>query len=99
VIAMVAKAFEFVPNEIHVKMREKVQTQLRTADRAHGLKLNTYPEGASDDGNPGLLFEHPQDDAKVEKDKERVIEFVAARLARTISHVRCAAAWATAMTT
>ena len=79
VIAMVAKTFEFVPNEIHLKMGEKVQINLRTADRAHGLKLNIYPEGASEDGNPGLLIEHPQDDAKVEKDKERVIEFVAAR--------------------
>jgi heme/copper-type cytochrome/quinol oxidase subunit 2 len=79
VITMVAKTFEFVPNEIHVKMGEKVKIKLRTADRAHGLKLNIYPEGASEDGNPGLLFEHPQDDAKVEKDKERVIEFVAAR--------------------
>jgi len=79
VITMVAKTFEFVPNEIHVKMGEKVQIKLRTADRAHGLKLNIYPEGASEDGNPGLIFRHPQDDAKIEKDKERVIEFVAAR--------------------
>jgi len=79
VIAIVAKTFEFVPNEIHVKMGEKVQIKLRTADRAHGLKLNIYPEGASEDGNPGLIFGHPQDEAKIEKDKERVIEFVAAR--------------------
>jgi heme/copper-type cytochrome/quinol oxidase subunit 2 len=79
VIEVTAKTFEFTPNEIHVKAGERVQIKLRTADRAHGLKLNIYPEGASEDGNPGLVFEHPQDDAKVEKHKDRVIEFVAAR--------------------
>ncbi len=79
VIEVVAKTFEFTPSEIHVKMGEHVQIKLRTADRAHGLKLNIYPEGASEDGNPGLIFDHPQDDAKVEKNKDRVIEFVAAR--------------------
>jgi cytochrome c oxidase subunit 2 len=79
VIEMTAKTFEFTPNEIHVKMGERVQIKLRTLDRAHGLKLNLYPDGASEDGNPGLIFDHPQDDAKVEKKQDRVIEFVAAR--------------------
>jgi heme/copper-type cytochrome/quinol oxidase subunit 2 len=79
VVEVVAKTFEFAPNEIHVKVGERVQIKLRTADRAHGLKLNIFPEGASETGDPGLLFEHPQDDAKVEKNKDRVIEFVAAR--------------------
>ncbi len=76
---MTAKTFEFVPNEIHVKVGERVQIKLHSADRAHGLTLNLYPEGESEDGNPGLAFDHPQDDAKVEKHKDRVIEFVAAR--------------------
>jgi len=79
VIEVTAKTFEFIPNEIHVKTGERVQIKLHTADRAHGLKLNIYPEGASEDGNPGLVFDHPQDDAKVEKHKDRVLEFVAAR--------------------
>ena len=79
VIEVTAKTFEFVPNEIHIKMGERVQIKLRSVDRAHGLKLDIYPEGASEDGNPGLVFDHPQDDAKVEKHKDRVIEFVAAR--------------------
>jgi heme/copper-type cytochrome/quinol oxidase subunit 2 len=79
VIEVTAKTFEFVPNEIHIKIGERVQIKLRSADRAHGLKLDIYPEGASENGNPGLVFDHPQDDAKVEKHKDRVIEFVAAR--------------------
>jgi heme/copper-type cytochrome/quinol oxidase subunit 2 len=79
VVEMTAKAYEFAPDEVHVKKGERVQIKLRTLDRAHGLTLNLYPEGASEDGNPGLLFDHPQDIAKVEKGKDRVIEFVAAR--------------------
>ena len=79
VVEMTAKAYEFAPAEVHVKKGERVQIKLRTSDRAHGLNLNLYPEGASEDGNPGLLFDHPQDTAKVEKGKDRVIEFVAAR--------------------
>lgn len=79
VIEVVAKTFEFSPNEIHVRAGERVQIKLRTADRAHGLKLNLYPEGASEDGPPGLVFEHPQDEAKVDKHHERVIAFVAMR--------------------
>jgi len=79
VIDVTAKTFEFIPNEIHVKAGEHVQIKLHSADRAHGLKLDLYPEGASQDGPPGLVFDHPQDDAKVEKHKDRNIEFLAAR--------------------
>jgi heme/copper-type cytochrome/quinol oxidase subunit 2 len=79
VIDVTAKTFEFAPNEIHVKVGERVQIKLHSADRAHGLKLDLYPEGASQEGPPGLVFDHPQDDAKVEKHKDRDIEFVAAR--------------------
>jgi len=79
VIEVTAKTFEFIPSEIHVKIGERVQIKLRSADRAHGLKLSIYPEGASEDGNPGLVFDQPQGDAKVEKNKDRVIEFAAAR--------------------
>jgi cytochrome c oxidase subunit 2 len=79
VIEVTAKTFEFIPNEIHVKVGERVQIKLHTADRAHGIKLGLYPEGATQSGPPGLVFDHSQDDAKVEKHKDRDIEFVAAR--------------------
>lgn len=78
-IDMTAKTFEFIPNEIHAKAGERVQIRLHSADRAHGLKLDLYPKGASQDGPAGLVFDRPQDDAKVEKRKDRVIEFLAAR--------------------
>src|SRR4029077_2358897 len=57
VIEVVAKAYEFTPNEIHVKAGERVQIKLSSADRAHGLTLSLYPEGAAEDGKPGLIFD------------------------------------------
>ena len=79
VIGVTAKKYEFLPCEIHVKKGARVQLKLRTDDSAHGLKLDLYPEGTRKDGNPGLLFDQTQDNAKVKKGQERVIEFVAAR--------------------
>ena len=67
------------PTKFTSRSGERVQIQLGTADTAHGLKLSFYPEGGSNDGNSGLEFDHLQDDAKVEKRKERAIEFVRAR--------------------
>src|SRR5579872_5024994 len=67
VVDVTAKTFEFIPNEIHVKVGERVIIKLHSSDRAHGLKLELYPEGASQEGSPGLVFDHPQDDQKVEK--------------------------------
>ncbi|HET6143455.1 MAG TPA: cupredoxin domain-containing protein [Candidatus Acidoferrales bacterium] len=78
IIDVTAKTFEFIPSEIHAKTGEHVQIKLHSADRAHGLQLDLYPEGASKDGPPGLVFDRPQDEAKVEKHKDRTIEFVAA---------------------
>jgi len=80
VIDVIAKSYEFMPSEIHVRKGARVRLRLRTADRAHGLMLDIYPEGTPPVGNPGLIFAHPQDTAKVERDQERIIEFVAARM-------------------
>jgi cytochrome c oxidase subunit II len=79
IIEITAKNYEFIPSEIRVRKGARVQIRLRTADRAHGLALEIYPEGARADGHPGLIFAHRQDSAKVEHDRERVIEFVADR--------------------
>lgn len=79
VIEVTAKTFEFIPSEIHVKAGEHVQIKLSSADRAHGLTLSLYAEGGAQEGAPGLVFEHPQDEAQVEKHKDRTIDFVAAR--------------------
>jgi len=79
-------------DKVHVRKGVRVRLRLRTADRAHGLILDIYPEGVPPVGHPGLIFAHPQDTAKVEHDQERFIEFVAARRAHTASSVRSNAA-------
>jgi heme/copper-type cytochrome/quinol oxidase subunit 2 len=53
--------------------------KLRALDRTHGFKIELYPEGEKPDGTPGLRFASPQESWKLEKDRERVIEFVAER--------------------
>ena len=98
IVEVFAKTFEFTPNEIHVKAGEHVQIKLRTADRAHGLKLNIFPEGAAENGPPGLVFEHPQDDAKVEKNKERTSSSSPRGPGRMILVAPCDAAWDMDMT-
>ena len=79
VIEVSSKKFEFSPHEIRVKKGTRVQLKLHTDDSAHGLKLSLYPEGAAKKGDPGLLLDHPQGNAKVKKGQESVIEFFAVR--------------------
>jgi len=83
VIEITAKKYEYMPNEIHVTKGTSVQLKLRALDRTHGFKLTLYPDGAAEKGPLGLRFdpqqEKPQDSWKIEKDQERVIEFVAER--------------------
>ncbi len=77
VIEMTAKKYEYTPGEIHVKKGARVQLKIRALDKTHGFKLSLYPEGVPETGTPGLKVEPQQDNWKLEKDQERVIEFVA----------------------
>ncbi len=79
VIELTAKKYEYSPAEIHVKKGTRVQLKIRALDRTHGFKINPYPEGAAENGQPGLRFTEQQDSWKIEKEQERVIEFVAER--------------------
>ena len=79
VIELTAKKYEYSPGEIHVKKGTRVQLKIRALDRTHGFKISPYPEGASKNGQPGLRFAEQQDNWKIEKEQERVIEFVAER--------------------
>jgi cytochrome c oxidase subunit 2 len=77
VIEMTAKKYEYTPGEIRVKKGTRVQLKIRALDRTHGFKLSLYAEGAPEKGTPGLKVEPQQDNWKLEKDQERIIEFVA----------------------
>lgn len=77
VIEVAAKKYEFTPEEIHVKKGSQVQLKVHSTDEDHGIKLNLYPEGSKDKSSPGLVFDNPQDNGKVEKGKDQVLVFVA----------------------
>jgi cytochrome c oxidase subunit II len=77
VIGVSAKKYEFSPAEIRVKAGTKVELKVHSVDETHGVKLSVYPEGAKAKGEPGLLFDQPGDNGKVEKDTDQVLDFVA----------------------
>ncbi len=78
VIEVSAKKYEFSPAEIRVKKGERVELKVRSVDDTHGIKINVYPEGAKDKATPGLVFDHPETNGKVEKNVDQVLDFVAA---------------------
>ena len=77
VIEISAKKYEFVPSEIRVKKGEKVQLKVHSEDVTHGAKLEAYPEGQKGKSTPGLKFTEPDQNGKVQKNVDQVIEFVA----------------------
>lgn len=77
VIEVSAKKYEFTPTEIRVKAGAKVELKVHSEDETHGVKLDVYPEGAKDKSKPGLLFAAPDQNGKVEKGVDQVIDFVA----------------------
>lgn len=77
VIEISAKKYEFTPKEIRVKKGERVQLKVHSVDTTHGAKLEVYPEGQKDKSTPGLKFTEPDQNGKVQKDVDQVIDFVA----------------------
>jgi cytochrome c oxidase subunit II len=77
IIEVTAKKYEFIPNEIRVKQGTRVELKVHSEDDTHGLKLSVYAEGTQDKGKPGLLFDHPDENGKVTKGVDQVLDFVA----------------------
>jgi cytochrome c oxidase subunit II len=77
VIEISAKKYEFTPNEIRVKKGDRVQLKVHSVDVTHGAKLDVYPQGSKDKSTPGLKFAEPDQNGKVEKNVDQVLEFVA----------------------
>ena len=77
VIEVSAKKYEFSPAEIRVAKGTHVELEVHSVDDTHGLKLDVYPEGAKDKGAPGLVFDHPDQNGKVSKGTDEVLDFVA----------------------
>ena len=79
VLEISAKKYEFSPSEIRVKMGERVQLKVHSVDETHGVKIDVYPEGSKDKSTPGLKFDQPEQNGKVEKNVDQVLEFVAVK--------------------
>lgn len=77
VIEVSAKKYEFTPAEIHANKGERVELKVHSVDETHGIKIEVYPQGAKDKSKPGLLFDHPETNGKVEKNVDQVLDFVA----------------------
>jgi cytochrome c oxidase subunit 2 len=77
VIEVNAKKYEFMPNEIHVKQGEKVELRVHSLDVTHGIKLDLYPEGAKSKDVPGLVFDQPDQNGKVQKGVDQILDFTA----------------------
>jgi cytochrome c oxidase subunit 2 len=77
IIEVSAKMYEFTPSEIRVKQGTRVELKVHSEDETHGIKISVYAEGAKDKKKPGLLFDHPDDNGKVTKDVDQILDFVA----------------------
>lgn len=79
VVEISAKKYEFTPSEIRVKSGTRVELKVHSVDETHGVKLELYPEGTRDKDKtqPGLIFDKPELNGKVEKDQDQVLDFVA----------------------
>jgi plastocyanin len=67
VIEVSAKKYEFDPAEVLVKKGIRVELKVHSADETHGITLSLTPEGGNEKASPGLLFDKPEDNGKVEK--------------------------------
>jgi len=76
-IEVTAKKYDFTPSPIHLKQGATVRLKITALDRAHGFKIDPYPDGAKDKGEPGLIFSNKQDCVKLEKNTPTTVEFVA----------------------
>lgn len=77
VVEITADKYEFASAEVHVKKGTFVRLKMTSVDKAHGLKLDAYPEGAPQTGDPGLRFEQSPDTGKIKKSESGEITFLA----------------------
>jgi cytochrome c oxidase subunit 2 len=77
IIGVSAKKYEFTPDEIRVKSGARVELKVHSVDETHSIKLDLYPEGATDKSKPGLIFDKPELNGKVEKNQDQILDFVA----------------------
>jgi len=77
IIEVSAKKYEFAPSQIHVKQGARIELKVHSEDETHGIKISVYAEGTKGKGKPGLVFDHPEENGKVAKGVDQVLDFVA----------------------
>jgi heme/copper-type cytochrome/quinol oxidase subunit 2 len=66
-ISVIAKDFDFEPAVIHMKVDEKVELDVTSSDKTHGMRISAFPDGAKVNTAPGLSFANGEDCWKLKK--------------------------------
>ena len=61
IVSVSAKNFEFDPAVIHMKVDERVELDVTSQDRTHGIRISAFPDGAKTNTAPGLSFSNGED--------------------------------------
>lgn len=61
IVSVSAKNFEFDPAIIHMKVDERVELNVTSQDRTHGIRISAFPDGAKTNTAPGLSFPNGED--------------------------------------
>ena len=67
IISVTAKDFDFEPAVIHMKVDERVELDVTSSDKTHGIRITTFPDGARVNTAPGLSFANGEDCWKLKK--------------------------------
>lgn len=67
IVSVNARNFEFDPAVIHMKVDERVELDVTSEDRTHGIRISAFPDGAKTSTAPGLSFSNGEDCYKLKK--------------------------------
>lgn len=76
IVSVSAKNFEFDPAVIHMKVEERVQLDVTSEDRTHGIRISAFLDGAKTNTAPGLSFPNGEDCYKLKKGETVLIGVV-----------------------
>ena len=69
IISVTVKDFDFEPAVIHMKVDERVELDVTSSDKTHGIRISAFPDGAKVSTAPGLSFANGEDCWKLKKDE------------------------------
>ena len=75
-VTLTAKNFQFDPAIIHIKVGQKVRLYVTAPDSTLGLRINPFPDGATNATPPGLYFVFGEDCWKLRRGETLPIDVV-----------------------